>query len=200
MRYTLSCLAAAALLLTVSPARAGLTFDFQDTGTGDKGTTRVFSANIAGSYNDPYHITATAGPIATPPATNDLYVKHGGGTENGLGLTSDASGEHEITSPNYINFNIGGLKTVYGIQTFVFALGSISGSDSYEVDAINANGTVGKVLGTNLTAATFDVSAYVKTYDTFRIAGNGGNVLVDAATVPRAGRSSAAQPRPRRFP
>ena len=179
MKSSLFCLATAALLLTVTPAHAGLTFDFQDTGSGTKAPSMTFSANVSGVYNPAYQLTATANP-----GGGNLYVKHSGGDENGLGLTSDTSGDHEITKPNYINFNIHNLKSVYNIQTFTFTIGSVTGVDRYEIDAVNANGTVGAVLGSNLTAPTFALSgANLAGYDTFRVAGDAGNVLVDAITV-----------------
>ena len=178
MKFSLPCLAAVALLATVTPAHAGLTFDFQDTGPGTKSNSMTFSANVSpGVYNTAFQIKATAN-------AGDLYVKHQGGDENGLGLTSDSSGEHEITKGNYIDFNIGALKSKYNIQTFTFLLGSVTGPDQYEIDAVNANGTIGAVLGTNLTASSFALTtSNIASYDTFRVAGVGGNVLVNAISA-----------------
>src|SRR5260221_264902 len=64
--------------------------------TGDQGTTHTYGG-----------ITATAYGASTPAgAPPHLFGKSDGGDENGVGLTTDPSGQHEITVGDFIQLDL----------------------------------------------------------------------------------------------
>ena len=71
--------------------------------------------------------TGTVGATTTDTGNVDLYGKADGGDENGLGLTNDASGDHEITKGSYIE-----LETT-GLSSLTFQMGSSTGTDAWAV-------------------------------------------------------------------
>ena len=176
MKFSLPSLAALALLAAVSPAHAGLTFDFQDEGHNVAlASTATFLAKAGTAYDSTYQVAASG--------TADLYAKFRGGDENGLGLTNDPSTNHEITAGNHIDFNFSALKSKFAITSIDFNLGSVTSPDKYEIDGVGVCGGT-TLLGTGTSDGLFHItSADVAAYDTFRVAGLAGNVLVDTITV-----------------
>ena len=175
MKFSLPGLCGLALL-AASPAHAGLTFDFQDYGSNKTlSSTVAFSAKVGSSYVTADQITATG--------TADLYAKSRGGDEVGLGLNNDPSGDHEITPGNHIDFNFKALKSDFTITSIDLNLGSVTPPDKYEIDGVSVGG-VATMLGSGTVDGVFHLTAAeVASYDTFRVVGVAGNVLVDTITV-----------------
>jgi hypothetical protein len=110
MERTIASMALAVTLALAGSARADVLITWQENGPGDLGVSRSFTqsgftltatAYQGGGVNQSGYGNLTGTWSASPASANDLYAKNGGGTgnssETGLGLTSDKSGEHEIT-------------------------------------------------------------------------------------------------------
>ncbi len=127
----------------------------------DLGATHTFSVIAASAYG-----------------TDHLWSKCCAAGETGLGLTSDPSGEHEITVSNFLQLN---LTNLIG-TTLTFSMESISGSDAYSAfssgSALATSGTA-VVTGTTATSFTFTPTAQRFYLD---FTATGGNVLLDSVT------------------
>jgi hypothetical protein len=110
MERMIASMALAITLALVGSARGDVLISWQEDGHGDLGVSRSFTqsgftvtatAYQGGGVNQSGYGNLTGTWSASPASANDLYAKNGGGTgnsgETGLGLTSDKSGEHEIT-------------------------------------------------------------------------------------------------------
>ena len=141
------------LVLALVPGAAHaatITFNFNvcgsstNTGVGnaDCGTTSTYTS---GGYT----IVATAFP-SVAGGGNDLWAKNGGAgsDENGLGLTSDGSGEDEITPGHFIQLTLS--PSIVGNDPLTLTMGSTTGTEAWRVVETN---TAGSMVG-----ATFEMS------------------------------------------
>jgi hypothetical protein len=137
---------AAATALTAAPfaltaAHANTVWDFSIP-TGDQGLSHVYTGDDGTSQ-----ITASAfGPAAgcTPSTTTTcphLFGKADGGDENGLGLTNDPSGDHEIPVGSFIQLDLS--KLVLASLTVSFSANSVTNGETVAVIATNTAGTLG---------------------------------------------------------
>jgi len=175
------------LLLASGAAHAAtITFNFDTCGsptntggTGSCGATSTYTV-------DGYSITATA---EAPGANNLLWAKQGGGDENGLGLTSDGSGDHEITMGYFIQLSV---SSITGNDPLTIIMGSTTGSDAWEVYETNTAGSMsgGTDLKNGATETSFTVSP-TDTYLDITETGDGGNVLLSSLSF-----TTAATPEP----
>ena len=116
-------------------------------------------------------ITAYAGPGDT------LYAKNlGVGSETGLGLTSDPSGQHEITPGRFIQLGLP--TTPITTLSLVFLTSVTAGSETATIWFSAVQGVLGAQIGTVASEASFDVSAYTSGY--IGISAGAGNVLVES--------------------
>jgi hypothetical protein len=139
MRMMIASLALAISLALVGPARAQVTIDWQENGLGNLGLTSSFTASgltvevtayTGGGVNQSNYGKLTGTWSPTTGGGNDLYAKNGGGSgnssETGLGLTSDGSGDHEITYGYGIKIDFSQVKLD---QPYTITFGSVqSGS------------------------------------------------------------------------
>jgi hypothetical protein len=149
------CLATAAHASTV-------TFDF-DTSTGSLGATKTYTFGL-------FSIVATAEP------SGQLYGKANGGDENGLGLTTDRSGQHEITPGFFIQLDI---SSILGNNPLTLIIDSSTGSDAWQIFETNtANSLSGATsLKTGKTESKFTINPKDTYLD---ITATAGNVLLNS--------------------
>jgi hypothetical protein len=101
-----------------------VTFDFQDQGSGLKGTTQAFGTGL--------NILSARGFTALD-APSALYVKSAGGDESGLGLNSDPSGDHEIAfGKGFVQINVDSLL-LQNFGSFSFTMGSTTQQEGWKV-------------------------------------------------------------------
>ncbi len=174
------------LLVASGAAHAGtITFNFDLCGTtvnaGNAGSCSTTSTFTSGGFS----IVATA--EGTPPtgATNNLWAKDNTGDEKGLGLTSDTSGEDEITSGFFIQLNI---SSILGNDPLTIIMDSTTSPDAWKVYETN---TAGSTSGTTLATGTNETSFNISPTDTYLdFTATDGNVLLSSLSF------TAATPEP----
>jgi hypothetical protein len=77
----------------------------------------------------------------TGPSPPDLFNKRGGDNENGIGLTNDPSGEHEVTPGSSIKIDLTNVIGRTGTMALSVDAGSVQSSDTWEL-----LGSAGEVL------------------------------------------------------
>jgi hypothetical protein len=109
-------------------------------------------------------------------APGDLYAKNHGGDENGLGLTSDPTGDNEITKGQYVQ-----ILGLAGFDITSIAIGSDTPPDGATIYWSSTAGLGGLHLITTLSAdGSVNLSAFAGDYIT--VGASAGNVLLDSAT------------------
>jgi len=77
---------------------AAINFNFQENGSNlDLGPTSTFTES---------GFSLTASGFLTAGGTTNLFAKSLGGTETGLGTTSDPTGQHEIVTTNFVQLTL----------------------------------------------------------------------------------------------
>ncbi len=138
----------------------GTTINF-NTPTGDQGTSHTYGGITATAYG---------------AGTQHLYGKNDGGDENGLGLTSDPSGDHEITVGQFIQLDVTSLEGL----TISFIMNSSTSPDAWKVfESSTAFATSGSstVTGTNESSHTITITSGMKYLD---FTATDGNVLLNS--------------------
>jgi len=138
----------------------GTTISFA-TPTGDQGTSHTYSGITATAYG---------------PGTQHLYGKNSGGDENGLGLTSDPAGQHEITVGQFIQLDVTSLQGL----TISFVMNSSTSPDAWKVfESSSAFATSGSstVTGTDENSHSITIASGMKYLD---FTATGGNVLLSS--------------------
>jgi hypothetical protein len=176
------------LLLASGAAHAAtITFNFDacgaSTNTGNTGNCGATSTYTQGVYS----ITATA---EAPGTGNRLWAKGDGGDENGLGLTSDTSGEHEITPGFFIQLDISSIPV--SDDPFTIVMGSTTSGETWKIFESNA---IGATSGDNTMAGTTEGTGHPITISTtdkyIDITSTDGNVLLSSLSF-----STAVTPEP----
>ena len=178
MRFSLPCLAAAALIGLAAPAQAGITFDFLENGTGGFGNTQTFRSKDSATY------TVLATGVGA-----DLFVKTSGLNETGLGLKG--TDDNEITKTTSVVLDFHALKAQIGAAKITFTIGSVQKNEGYELFANDGTNHLltSAVATNNLNAPlSFTVdAATVAKYDKFVVTAFGpasdSNVVLESATV-----------------
>ena len=86
-------------------------------------------------------ITATGFTSHNLNTTTNLFRKTSGGDENGVGIASDPTGDHEIWGTTLIRIDLGGINKYTNLS---FAMDSSTGTEHWEVwgsDSATASGT-----------------------------------------------------------
>ncbi len=160
--------------LAVAANATPVFINFGSAAGGNLGSTATFTG---GGFS----VVATADPSGY---NNDLYQKMAGGDENGLGLTSDPSGDHEITSGHYIQLNI---TQILGDNPLSIGMESSTGDDGWAIYETNsANTNVYNLTGSGHNGATlllsgstegdFSLGTVADTY--IDVTATSGNVLL----------------------
>jgi hypothetical protein len=138
----------------------GTTINF-GTPTGNQGASHTYGGITATAYG---------------AGTQFLYGKNDGGDENGLGLTSDTSGDHEITSGQFIQLDVTSLQGL----SISFVMDSSTGSDAWKVfESSSAFATSGSstVTGSNENSHSITIASGMHYLD---FTATGGNVLLSS--------------------
>src|SRR6266550_1586069 len=97
-KLTIIIIALAGIALAGQASAAAINFNFQENGSNlDLGTTSTFLES---------GLSLTASGFLTAGGTTHLFSKNLGGTETGLGTTTDPTGQHEITTANFIQLTL----------------------------------------------------------------------------------------------
>jgi len=127
--------------------------------TGDQGTTHTYGG-----------VAATAYGTGSP----HLFGKSDGGDENGLGLTSDPSGQHEITIGDFIQLD---LTSLIGTQLTI-VMGSTTDGEAWSFFASNsALATSGTAVMSGSNENSFTFTPTLKYLD---VTSTNGNVLLSS--------------------
>jgi hypothetical protein len=195
-RFAVAALAlAAALGVSATAANAAtVVFDF---GVGPNGVTTSSWQNGQGQSHNytASGLTITAGAFGPSlfGVADQLYGKHGGGDENGLGMTNDPSHEDEIYyGQGFIQLDVSSLT--HDLLTLAF--GSTTQGETWTVYGTDIAGAVGSptlpgVLNTSLfkigsgnADGTLSFTDSYKYYDIVSTVASGGkNVLLTSLTV-----------------
>jgi hypothetical protein len=138
----------------------GTTINF-GTPTGNQGASHTYGGITATAYGS---------------GTQFLFGKNDGGDENGLGLTSDTSGDHEITSGQFIQLDVTSLQGL----SISFVMDSSTGSDAWKVfESSSAFATSGSstVTGSNENSHSITIASGMHYLD---FTATGGNVLLSS--------------------
>jgi hypothetical protein len=126
-----------ALIVFCSAAFADSTFDFST--DGHINATSFMFSGTGGASITLYGYSKNGSVTSTFPT--DLWYKHDGAGETGIGLKDDPAGEHEIAGTNFVEFTDAGITSI--------KLGSVQSGESY---ALYGSNTLG-VRGTHLIAS-----------------------------------------------
>jgi len=97
-KLTIIIIALAGIALAGQASAAAINFNFQENGSNlDLGATSTFTES---------GFSLTASGFLTAGGTTHLFSKNLGGTETGLGTTTDPTGQHEITTANFIQLTL----------------------------------------------------------------------------------------------
>ncbi len=97
-KLTTIIMALAGIALAGQASAAAINFNFQENGSNlDLGATSTFTES---------GFSLTASGFLTAGGTTHLFSKNLGGTETGLGTTTDPTGQHEITTANFIQLTL----------------------------------------------------------------------------------------------
>jgi hypothetical protein len=175
MNKTFVLTALAAVATGVSLQATPVSFNFLENGGNTSlGTSSTFTDS--GS-------SVEAWALGTSPG--NLYAKNHGGDEVGLGLTSDSSGDNEITPGKYIQ-----ILGLAGFDLTSLSIGSDTPPDGANIYYSTTSGLGGLHLITTLNAdGSVNLGSYTGDYIT--VGASGGNVLLDGVvgiqTVPDGG-------------
>ena len=156
MKRVIASLALAIMFALVGSARADVLLTWLEDGRGDLGVSRSFTqsgftvtatAYQGGGVNQSGYGNLTGTWSASSGSASDLYAKNGAGTgnsgETGLGLTSDKSGDHEITYGYGILLDFTKVKVD---QPFTISFGSVQSSSGDKAGVYDL--ATGKLFGT----------------------------------------------------
>lgn len=129
--------ACAAMAVATGANAATVLYDFSlAPHQNDLGTTETYT--VSG-----LSIVASGFSWGTHPAPIDLWGKHGGGDENGLGLANDPTGDYEIHyHSGFVQLDVSGLfgKVLAGSTTF--GTNSTTGGEAWAVYGTNTAGSL----------------------------------------------------------
>jgi hypothetical protein len=187
-RFTVAALAAAgAMAVSATAANAAtVVFDF---GVGPNGVTTSSWQNNQGQTHTYTASGLTLTASAFGPNSDQLFGKHNGGDENGLGMTNDPSGENEIYfGKGFIQLDVSSMTG----DKLALLFGSTSQGEQWTVYGSNTAGTVGSttlptiktLIGSGTTETSLSFTDSFKYYDILSTSSSGGrNVLLTSLTV-----------------
>ena len=175
-----------AFALLAAPAMAAaspITWDFSGGGETLLQASRTFTSDGINIIATPYLQDEFCGDGGR---CNDLFGKGsvgGGGDENGLGLTTDPSGDHEIAGDNFIQLDLSRLLS--GYTSFGFSMNSTTDGEKWKACYSNSTGTFGSLdctTGTN-EGLNATIPSLPGKYLDFEADGEGDNVLLHTFTA-----------------
>lgn len=132
MKKNLAIAAAVAALAMAGGAHAAtLVWNFSSH-TGDLGTTETYTAG---------GLSVTASGFNQYGSATDLWGKHNGGDENGLGMVNDPSGDHEIYyHKGFVQLDVTNLLGKILAGSLQFGTNSTTGGEAWAVYGSNTAG------------------------------------------------------------
>ena len=98
MKHKLTTIIMALAGIALAGQANAVNFNFQENGSNlDLGTTSTFTES---------GLSLTASGFLTAGGTTHLFSKNLGGTETGLGTTTDPTGQHEIVTTNFVQLTL----------------------------------------------------------------------------------------------
>jgi len=157
------------LACSVAPAFGSTTFVDFSSATGDLGTTHTYNGVPSGS------IGATAyGALSATGAPPHLFGKADGGDENGVGLTTDTSGQHEITVGDFIQLDV---TSLVGTQLTI-TMGSTTSGEMWSI--FGSNGALATSGSGGMTGTTETSFTFTPTMNFLDFTSANGNVLLSS--------------------
>ena len=137
---------------------------------GDLGTTVTYTAGAASVT-----LWGFSTQISGGPADTHLFLKTGGGDENGMGLVNDSTGDDEISGTSFIQFK--------GTDLTSIAVGSVqdTNGEMYQLWGSSVFGTLGSKIGP---AGLNDVTglALPPGFAFYSLTAPSGNILLDSVS------------------
>ncbi len=173
---------AAFALAGLAPAKAVVvSWDLSSPANTNVGTTYTFTSSTVDLYAAGFSFTLT--PTTGVFSAIDLFTKHGGGNENGLGIASDPKGQHEIYQNTLVRLDTTAAQAA-GYNFFQFSMGSSTNGEGWSVFGSNsANTSLVSLIGYDddqgVTHNLPLYKYYYFTYDGSNVdSGQGDNVLL----------------------
>ncbi len=198
MKRLLSLFALSGVLAVAAPARADIIYTFASKSfNGQLGTTQTYG--IGADQIDTYGFKSalSTGPTLTIGTATDLYAKNGGGSETGLGINNDPTGDHEITTTSAIEVNMATVLAANPTSSVTFTIGSVQRNEGFALFGGPLNGSYATSdelyhftnANNSPTQFSFTITAAeAKTSgDVFYLTATSGNVLlntIDVSAVP----------------
>ena len=131
MKHKLTTIIMALAGIALAGQANAVNFNFQENGSNlDLGTTSTFTES---------GLSLTASGFLTAGGTTHLFSKNLGGTETGLGTTTDPTGQHEIISTNFVQLT---LPTTPPSNFSLVLLTSVQTGESVQVFFTTTPGTL----------------------------------------------------------
>jgi hypothetical protein len=181
----LTAASASLAIVSLGAAQAGtidVVWNFVGNNT-NLGTTHTYASTPV--LNPPIDITASGFTNSDSGyVSQDLYGKNGGTGEQGVGLTNDTTGDHEITSGSFIQLDLINLANSSQITNMAlsFQAGSTTGTDKWAVYGSNIAGTL--ISSTQLATGTNNnlignlAGNIIGTYRYLDVTALSGNILL----------------------
>ena len=173
MKHKLTTIIMALAGIALAGQANAVNFNFQENGSNlDLGTTSTFTES---------GLSLTASGFLTAGGTTHLFSKNLGGTETGLGTTTDPTGQHEIISTNFVQLT---LPTTPPSNFSLVLLTSVQPGEQAKVFFTTTPGTLaGATLIGTVTNADGKISIPAGDQTGFiDITAGAANVLLESAT------------------
>ncbi len=173
MKHKLTTIIMALAGIALAGQANAVNFNFQENGSNlDLGTTSTFTES---------GLSLTASGFLTAGGTTHLFSKNLGGTETGLGTTTDPTGQHEIISTNFVQLT---LPTTPPSNFSLVLLTSVQPGEQAKVFFTTTPGTLaGATLIGTVTDADGKISIPAGDQTGFiDITAGAANVLLESAT------------------
>src|ERR1700730_2211700 len=157
-----------------------LTWDFSSP-TGPLANSQTYSSTPGSIVMTAYGFTTTTAAGASTlgkTGTADLYGKHDGGDENGLGTKVEV--DHEINVTHFVELDLSNLVG----DKVTFFINSLTGPDAYSVyDGSSKSGTLSLIAPSGRQTQSFDMGLITSSDDFVAFVATDGNMLIASASA-----------------
>jgi hypothetical protein len=166
------------VIFALAPSAWATSIDFNfDNPSGPLGTSQTYTSG---------GVTITAyGFAGTPTGTpTDLYGKHAGGSENGLGLADYT--DFEISTDSFVQLDLTNLWALSpGTGLLDMSIGSVQEGESWQIFGSDIKGTLGTEIqhGTTDAPTDFTLKGTAEHYTYLGVEAGSGNVLLSTLSV-----------------
>ncbi len=196
MKRFLALISLSATLALAAPARADILYTFANsTFNGRKGTEQDYTAGTYTIKTYGYNSTYTASPkTLTLGSATRLYAKYTAGDpgETGLGINSDPTGNHEITTNTSVKLDMTSVLSANPNSSVTFTIGSVQSGEGFAIfgGSTSPSDFIYQKTGSGSTTVyeyTITAAQAAAAGDVFYVTATHNNVLintVDVAAVP----------------